>query len=63
MITFTHEECQAMYELIDQLSGGNAENVFLWDCTDSLADPTISAAAKLYTAAKAGVPDNLKQKW
>mgnify|MGYP001615456865 FL=1 len=59
MITLTREECEALYDLIDQLSGGNPENVFAWDGTDDLSRPCISAAVKLFTAAAEDVPENL----
>lgn len=59
MITLTHEEAEAIHELIGILSGGNPENVFSWDGKDSMADPTTSACVKIYAAIGQKVPDNL----
>ena len=59
-ITLTAEECKALHELIDQLSGGNPENVFAWDGTDDLADATTRAAAKVFMAAGRDVPANVR---
>ncbi len=50
------EEAKALHELIDQLSGWNAANVFAWDGTDDLADPGISACAKIFEAAGQRTP-------
>lgn len=56
MITLSKEECEAVYELIDQLSGGNPENVFAWDGTDSIHCPTTSAMIKIFSAAGRDIP-------
>jgi len=61
MITLTVEECKALYELIDSLSGCNAGNVFGWDGSDDLSDPTTSACAKVFRAAGKEVPKELRQ--
>lgn len=60
MITLTTEECKAIHNLIAQLTGGNPENVFDWDGPNDRADPYMTALAKIYLAAGADVPDNLK---
>lgn len=62
-MSFTTEELQALYELIDQLSGGNPGNVFAHDGSDSLEDLTTSTAVKLYWATGNGhlIPTNLKE--
>jgi hypothetical protein len=59
-VTLTAEECRAAYGLIDELSGGNAANVFAWDGTDDPADALHRAVAKLFAAAGVRVPDELK---
>ena len=56
MIHLTTEECRAVYELIDILSGGNAANVFAWDGTDDSTDPEISAMTQIFLAAGQRVP-------
>jgi len=43
------------------LSGYNPENVFSWDGTDSLKEPTISACVKVYRAAGQRVPDKFAE--
>lgn len=57
---FTADEARALFGLIDELSGNNASNVFLWDGTDDPADPTVSACLKLFAACGRRVPDDLK---
>ena len=59
-VELSQEECKALYDLIDGLSGGNPENVFAWDGTDSLDDPTTSAAAKVFTGAGRSIPESLE---
>lgn len=61
-LTFTPEELKALFELIDSLSGGNVGNVFLYDGSDSLDDPTTSAMVKLFRAVgrERFLPNNLK---
>lgn len=56
----TEAEMKALYDLIEQLSGGNAENVFAWDGSDDASDPTTSACVKLFKAKGVRLPDNLK---
>lgn len=53
----TVEECEALYELIDSETGGNAENVF-GDEPDP-DDVTSVACAKVFAAAGREVPDGL----
>ncbi len=60
MITLSTEECEALYGLINQLSGCNAGNVFLGAEPIDILDPTISACVKVYREAGKGVPDDLK---
>ena len=55
-LVLTQEEAGAILEIIDQLSGGSPENVFAWDGSDSLSDPTTRAAAKLFVAVGQDVP-------
>jgi len=59
VVELTKEECEALHDLIGMLSGHNPENVFAWDGTDSLEDPTTSACVKVYKAVGASVPKNL----
>lgn len=59
MVTLTTEECKAIYELIDQLSGFNPGNVFAWDGTDSMDDPTTSGCVRIFREAGKEIPDNL----
>lgn len=37
-IHLTKEECQGIYDLIDMLSGGNADKSFGWNGSDSIED-------------------------
>lgn len=61
-VTLTTEECKAIYDLIDQLSGGNAGNVFSGynDPLDPIDpdDPTITSCAKIFGAAGENVPND-----
>jgi hypothetical protein len=50
-IELTKAECKAVYEVIDQLSGSNPENVFANDGTDDPENPVISAFVKIFKAA------------
>lgn len=61
-ITLTRAEAVALFDLIDELSGGNAGNVFAHDGKDSLDDALTSAAVKLFRAKgrERSLPDNLK---
>jgi hypothetical protein len=61
-ILLTKKEAEALYDLIDGLSGGSPENAFAHDGTDSLDDPTTSACVKIYSATGHDhcIPDNLK---
>jgi len=64
MIQLTEEECKAVYEVVDQLSGCNPEYVFSYFVTgeeDDPADPTASAFAKIYKAAGQQIPPNLEE--
>lgn len=58
-IELSKDECKALYDLIDGLSGCNPENVFAWDGSDSLDDPTTSACVKIYKMVGRGVPKGL----
>jgi len=59
-VILNKKEAEAVVELLDQLSGGNPENVFAWDGSDDLADATTSAVYKLFKACGKNVPANLK---
>jgi hypothetical protein len=59
-VTLTAEEARALFDIIDQLAGGNPESVFAWDGTDSPFDPTSRAAAKLFVAVGRPVPKGLE---
>lgn len=56
----TLAEAKAVYELIDQLSGGNPENVFAWDGSDDWESPLTRAMVKLFRECKRKVPANLE---
>ena len=56
-VVLSETECKALYDLIDELSGGNARNVFAWDGTDSLKSFTTTACEKVYKTAGKEVPD------
>lgn len=58
-VTLTQAECKALYEIIDQLSGFNAGNVFAGE-TDDPKDPIVSACAKVFMAAGKNVPANVR---
>jgi len=55
-LSLTREEAKAVHEIIDQLSGGNPQNVFAWDGTDNLENPTTRAMAKIYLMAGEKIP-------
>jgi len=59
-VSFTLEECKSLYDFLDMLSGGNPENIFAWDGTDSMEDVSTRTAYKLFTALGRRVPENLK---
>jgi hypothetical protein len=59
-VTLTGAECEALFDLISDLSGHNPENVFAWNGADDPTDPLCSACAKVYQAAGRRVPDNLR---
>lgn len=58
MTTLTEEEAKAIYDIIDELSGGNAANVFSWDGDDDMNDPKTTGLVKIFKAAEKDVPDN-----
>ncbi len=58
MVTLTEDECKAVHEMIDMLSGCNPENVFAWDGTDDPSDPQTSAFVKIYKAVGQRVPES-----
>ncbi len=60
-VTLTPEETEAVFEWLDGLTGCSPENVFAWDGSDSLDDPSISAAYKVFKACGRSVPENLEQ--
>jgi hypothetical protein len=59
-VTFTAEEVRAIFDWLEGLSGCSPENVFSWDGEDSLAEPSISAAYKVFKAVGRNVPENLE---
>ena len=60
MITLNKAEAEAVFELIDQMSGGNPENGFSWDGTDDMSNPTTSALFKIFKECGRNVPENLE---
>lgn len=60
MIQFTKEEVSAIYDTIDELSGGNAENVFSWDGENDPDDPAISSMVKIFKTLRRDIPEDLK---
>lgn len=56
-LTLTAAECRALYDLIDMLSGGNANGVFGEEMPGGLDDDTSRACAKVFAAAGRRVPD------
>lgn len=61
-LLLTIEEAEAIVGIIDGLSGGNPENVFANDGTDTMEDVTTRTFAKLYMAVGKGylLPNNLR---
>lgn len=59
-IILSTAECTALFETLEQLTGGNPENVFAWDGSDDPDDPTTSAWAKVFVAAGRSVPTVLR---
>ena len=59
-VTFTKEEVAAVFELIDQLSGGNPASGFSWDGKDDPKEPTTSALVKIFKSVGRDVPENLE---
>jgi hypothetical protein len=63
MLQLSIQECRAIYELIDMLSGGNAENVFsdnLWDGESLPLTNEDIAFGKLYCYLGKEVPKRVK---
>lgn len=62
MIELSKDECAAVYEVIDQLSGGNPEYTFLHSCgeIDDPESPHSTAFAKIFRAVGASIPPNLE---
>lgn len=56
----TVAEARAIYDLIDSLSGGNPENFFTWDGSDTLEDAATRAMVKVFRCAGREVPTNLE---
>jgi len=59
---FSPAECEALYEIIDAFSGGNASSAFAWDGTDSMDDPYISSMVKIFKAVGRKVPESCERK-
>lgn len=57
MITLTMPECEAVFDLINQLTGGAPETVF--GALDDLDDPLTSACVKIYRQAGVWTPARL----
>lgn len=59
MITLSAEEVEALFEALDQLTGGSPENVFAWDGTDDPANPDVSVWVKVFKAMGRNVPKEI----
>lgn len=59
-VTLSRAECEALHELISQLSGHNPENVFAWDGSDDISDPSTIACVKVFLAAGRSVPESMR---
>lgn len=55
-VHLTKEECQSIYDLIDELTGGNVTNYFGWDGSDSIEDTRTRAIAKIFLGCGEGIP-------
>lgn len=55
-VHLTKEECQGIYDLIDELTGGNVTNCFGWDGRDSIEDTQTRAIAKIFLGCGEGIP-------
>lgn len=62
MVELSKEECDAVYEAISQLSGGNPEYTFMYSCgeVDDPNDPHSTAFAKIFHAIGKSIPPNLQ---
>lgn len=60
-LELTADESQSLFQIIDELSGGNPENVFVNDGTDTLDSATTRAFVKLFRAVGRNymIPENL----
>lgn len=61
MILLSTEECKCLCEIIDELSGSNAENVFCWDGPNDWRHPRTSATAKIFFEAGRDIPRELRE--
>lgn len=63
-MTLTTEEAKALFDVVNDLSGHNPENVFQGGGKDDPADPWVRAFVKLYEAAGRHylVPEHLRSK-
>jgi hypothetical protein len=61
-LTLTRAEAKALFDIIDNLTGGSPENLFDWEEGDNPADPDTSALLKLFTFCGQDVPEYLKSK-
>ena len=64
MVSLSKEECEAVHEMIGMLSGHNPEYVFSYFSSgeeDDPEDPASTAFAKIYSAAGASIPPNLRE--
>lgn len=55
-VHLTKEECRGIYDLIDELSGGNAGNCFGWNGSDSIEDTQTRAIAKIFVGCNKDTP-------
>lgn len=57
-VELTTEEVAALVGVLDMLTGGSPENVFMWDGTDSMDNPMTRAWVKVFQAAGRDVPES-----
>lgn len=59
-VILTKKEAEAVFEWAEAATGCSPENTFAWDGSDSLDDPSTSAAYKIFKACGRNVPENLE---
>lgn len=60
VVSLTREECEAIHDLINMLSGDNARHTFNWEGDDDPADPMTSGPAKIFMGCGRDVPDQCR---